>query len=125
MSEIFDRISYLVEKEADGKAAKFGKMIGFSGQAVRYVTNIRRNNPNFEMIVSILQTFVWVNPDWLLLGKEPIKRCEQNTIADTPEWLLKRVEELAIENNELKKEIVRLKENKKNRSYSIASEPEP
>lgn len=125
MSEIFDRISYLIEKEADGKANKFGKMIGFSGQAVRYVSNLKRNNPNFEMIISILQTFVWVNPDWLLLGKEPIHRPEDRESYVTPEWLLKRVEELAIENNELKKEIVRLKESKKNRTYPIASEPEP
>lgn len=125
MSEIFDRISYLIEKEAGGTADKFGKMIGFSGQAVRYVSDLRRNKPKYDMLVAILQTFVWVNPDWLLLGKDPIQRVEGNETYVTPEWLLKRVEELAIENNELKKEVVRLKEIKKNRTYPIASESEP
>lgn len=125
MSDIFDRISYLIDKEAGGVADKFGEMIGFSGQAVRYVSSLKRNKPKYDMLVSILQTFVCVNPDWLLLGKEPILRQEGTSTSVAPEWLLKRVEELAIENNELKKEVERLKEIKKNQPYSIASEPEP
>lgn len=74
MSDIFERILYLVEKEADGKAEKFGEMIGFSGQAVRYVSNLRRNNPNFNMLVAILETFVWINPEWLITGKGSMKK---------------------------------------------------
>lgn len=119
MSDIFERIQYLVEKEANGKAEKFGEMIGFSGQAVRYVSNLRRNNPNFKMLVAILETFVWVNPDWLILGRDPIKRCEDEISSISPELLLKRIEELAIENNELKKEIVRLGCTKKNNDIPV------
>lgn len=114
MSDIFDRIGYLVEKEANGRAEKFGELIGFSGQAIRYVSNLRRNKPNFDMISSILQTFVWVNPDWLLWGKEPMIRPEVTNSNYSPDYLLKRVEELAIENNDLKKELCRLAEQKKN-----------
>lgn len=119
MSDIFERILYLVEKEANGKAQKFGEMIGFSGQAVRYVSNLRRNNPNFKMLVAILETFVWVNPDWLILGRDPMKRSEDEISSISPELLLKRIEELAIENNELKREVVRLGCNKKNSDVPV------
>ena len=119
MSDIFERIQYLVEKEANGKAEKFGEMIGFSGQAVRYVSNLRRNNPNFKMLVAILETFVWVNPDWLILGRDPMKRSEDEISSISPELLLKRIEELAIENNELKREVVRLGCNKKNSDVPV------
>lgn len=119
MSDIFERILYLVEKEANGKAEKFGEMIGFSGQAVRYVSNLRRNNPNFKMLVAILETFVWVNPDWLILGRDPMKRSEDEISSISPELLLKRIEELAIENNELKREVVRLGCNKKNSDVPV------
>ena len=126
MSDIYERIFYLVEKEADSNFRKFGKMIGFSDTAVSNVAKLKRNLPGFEMISSILRTFVDINPDWLLLGKGPIKREKtESTANQASELLLKRVEELAIENNELKKEVVRLKENQKNRVYPIASEPEP
>lgn len=64
MSDISDRIQYLVETEANGSAEKFGEMIGISDQAVRNMSKLKRSKPNVDVVITILQTFVWINPDW-------------------------------------------------------------
>lgn len=125
MNDISDRILYLVDKEAGGSAEKFGEMTGYSGQAIRNVSDLKRNRPSLDLIRSILQTYVWINPDWLLFGKEPIKREKQDNSNEPPEWLLRRVEELAIENNELKKELCRLTNAKKNNDINHVKEHDP
>jgi hypothetical protein len=126
MSDISDRIQYLVETEANGSAEKFGEKIGISGQAVRNMSKLKRSKPNVDVVITILQTFVWINPDWLLLGNEPKYRkdisTENCTSGFSPEWLLKRIEELAIENNDLKKEICRLSNSKKNNLENVSAE---
>jgi transcriptional regulator with XRE-family HTH domain len=125
MSDISDRILYLVEKEAGGNAEKFGEMTGFSGQAIRNVSELKRNRPSLDLIKSILQTCVWISPDWLLFGKEPLQREKVDNSSAPPEWLLKRVEELAIENNDLKKELCRLTNSKKNNDINHVKEHDP
>jgi transcriptional regulator with XRE-family HTH domain len=125
MSDISDRILYLVEKEAGGNAEKFGEMTGFSGQAIRNVSELKRNRPSLDLIKSILQTCVWISPDWLLFGKEPLQREKVDNSSAPPEWLLKRVEELAIENNDLKKELCRLANSKKNNELDHVKEHDP
>ncbi len=125
MSDISDRILYLVEKEAGGNAEKFGEMTGFSGQAIRNVSELKRNRPSLDLIKSILQTCVWISPDWLLFGKEPLQREKVDNSSAPPEWLLRRVEELAIENNDLKKELCRLTNSKKNNDINHVKEHDP
>jgi transcriptional regulator with XRE-family HTH domain len=126
MNDISERIRYLVNIEANGSADKFGVKTGFSGQTIRNVTETKRNKPSLDLVRNILSTFVYVNPDWLLFGKEPLKRRDNspdNNISElTPEWLLKRIEELAIENNDLKKEICRLTSSKKNDLQNATAE---
>ncbi|MDD2245347.1 MAG: hypothetical protein PHR52_11730 [Fermentimonas sp.] len=132
MSDISDRILYLVEKEAGGNAEKFGEMTGFSGQAIRNVSELKRNRPSLDLIKSILQTCVWISPDWLLFGKEPINRevdfgkeKKDDECNSPPEWLLRRVEELAIENSNLKKELCQLRNEKKNNDINHVKEHDP
>ena len=126
MKDIFDRIEYLVEKETNGNSEKFGELVGVTGQTIRNVSKFKRNKPNLDLITKILQNFVWLSPDWLLLGKGSIHRKECSPDNDTsntsPEWLLKRIEELAIENNDLKKEICRLTSSKKNNLQNTTAE---
>lgn len=126
MKDISDRIQYLVETETNGSAEKFGEKIGLSGQAVRNMSKLKRSKPNVDVVITILQTFIWINPDWLLLGNEPMHRKDNspdnNASSTTPEWLLKRIEELAIENNDLKKEICRLTSSKKNNLQNATAE---
>jgi len=126
MNDISERIKYLVNIEADGSADKFGVITGFAGQTIRNVTESKRNKPSLDLVRKILSTFVYVSPDWLLFGKEPMKRDDnppENSASNaTPEWLLKRIEELAIENNDLKKEICRLTSSKKNNLQNATAE---
>lgn len=126
MDNISDRIKYLVNVEADGSADKFGSITGFAGQTIRNVTESKRNKPSLDLVRKILSTFVYISPDWLLFGKGSIKRKEKSPdigeIELAPEWLLSRIEELAIENNDLKKEICRLTNSKKNNLQNVTAE---
>lgn len=127
MSDIFDRITYLVDKEANGIAEKFGEMIGVSGQAIRYISTLKRNKPKLEILTKIIQTFVWLDARWLLTGEGSPGIKDSSVDIVTPEFLLKRLEELAIENNELKK---KLSENEKKQihfkkdDHLMVAEPE-
>ena len=125
MDNISERIRYLVNIEANGSADKFGLKTGFSGQTIRNVTETKRNRPSLDLVRKILSTFVYVSPDWLLFGKEPLQREKVDNSSAPPEWLLRRVEELAIENNDLKKELCRLANSKKNNELDHVKEHDP
>lgn len=125
MDNISERIRYLVNIEANGSADKFGLKTGFSGQTIRNVTETKRNRPSLDLVRKILSTFVYVSPDWLLFGKEPLQREKVDNSSAPPEWLLRRVEELAIENNDLKKELCRLVNSKKNNELDHVKEHDP
>ena len=124
--QIFERLSYLVDNEAHGNLSEFARIIGVNNQTVRYIVKLHRNYPSYEVIYKILQTFVWLNPDWLLLGIGDYRRQSDSSNAGiSPEVLLRRIEQLAIENNELKKENELLKQQKKQNGYSMVAESQP
>ena len=65
--EIIERVQKIIDKEGLN-VSSFAKRIGVVDQAVRGIIKQRRNKPGFDLIVKILQTFNWVNAEWLLLG---------------------------------------------------------
>lgn len=124
--QIFERISYLVENEAHGNLSEFARMIGVNNQTLRYIVKLHRNYPGYDVICKILQTFVWLSPDWLLFGKGEYRRSQDSSSAGiAPEILLHRIEQLAIENNNLQKENELLRQQKKQNGYSLVAESEP
>ncbi|MBR5860333.1 MAG: hypothetical protein IKY71_03190 [Bacteroidaceae bacterium] len=65
--EIIERVQKIIDKEGLN-VSSFAKRIGVVDQTVRGIVVQRRNKPGFDLIVRILQTFNWVNAEWLLLG---------------------------------------------------------
>lgn len=65
--EIIERVQKIIDKEGLN-VSSFAKRIGVVDQTVRGIVVQRRNKPGFDLIVKILQTFNWVNAEWLLLG---------------------------------------------------------
>lgn len=64
---IFERILYVIEKEGL-TIASFSKKIGVGDQTIRSIVSYQRNYPGYEVLLKILQTFEWVDANWLITG---------------------------------------------------------
>lgn len=80
--DIFDRIKYLVERETGGNVNSFAKKAGLNPETVRTAINKRQSFPSYEVLSRILLFYPDVNPDWLMLGNEPINRPQVNTMQE-------------------------------------------
>lgn len=110
--DINDRINKIIEHENLSIAA-FSRKIGVGDQTVRAVCVLKRNKPGFEFLSKIVQTFVWINPFWLLTGEGDMenKKCNEqqqfsnfNNLTEIITYLRekdKRIEELIQEKTEL------------------------
>ncbi len=72
--DIFDRIIYVIDKESKGVVSAFARKAEINPETLRSTIKNRTSFPGFEVITKILSTYNWINPDWLILGKEPIER---------------------------------------------------
>ena len=70
-----NKISYLIESE-NLTFTQFAEKIGVQRSAVSHLTS-GRNKPSLDVIQKILTSFKHLNPDWLLLDKEPMYREEK------------------------------------------------
>lgn len=71
---IFDRISQIIEIESNGVLAQFAKKIGSKDQTVRNIVVNRRSYPGYEILLKIIQSIDWLNPDWLITGRGEMRR---------------------------------------------------
>jgi hypothetical protein len=78
--EIFDRILYLIDSQADGNIAKFARIIGSGDQTVRSIVKNRRNFPGYEVLLNILNAFEWLSPEWLMQGTGEMKKQDYDKI---------------------------------------------
>ena len=78
--DIIDRLQEIIDY-AGLNVSSFAKKIGVVDQTIRGIVVQRRNKPGFDILANILQTFTWINAEWLITGKgEMIK---QETTAKT------------------------------------------
>ena len=78
--DIIDRLQEIIDY-AGLNVSSFAKKIGVVDQTIRGIVVQRRNKPGFDILAKILQTFTWINAEWLITGKgEMIK---QETTAKT------------------------------------------
>ncbi len=110
--EIVERIQKIMEREGLN-VASFARKVGVVDQTIRGIVVQRRNKPGFDLIVRILQTFVWVNAEWLILGvgemskpeQENVNNSEQHSIKDLVMYLKEKdvkIEKLIEEKTEFK-----------------------
>lgn len=76
---INDRIMMFVEAEGF-KLSEFADKLGIPRSRMTHIKN-KRNKPNIDFIVKLLETFPNLNPEWLLLGvgsmyKKPVHKSE-------------------------------------------------
>lgn len=76
--EIIERIQQIIDHE-NLNTSSFAKKIGVVDQTIRGIVIQKRNKPGYDLIVKILQTFNWVDPEWLILGKGEIQKANKGT----------------------------------------------
>lgn len=86
--EIIERIQKIMEREGLN-VASFARRIGVVDQTIRGIVVQRRNKPGFDLIVRILQTFDWVNAEWLILGVGEMSKPEQENVSNQEQYSIK------------------------------------
>ena len=86
--EIIERIQKIMEREGLN-VASFARRIGVVDQTIRGIVVQRRNKPGFDLIVRILQTFAWVNAEWLILGVGEMSKPEQENLNNSEPYSIK------------------------------------
>ena len=85
---IIERIQKIMEKEGLN-VASFARRVGVVDQTIRGIVVQRRNKPGFDLIVRILQTFAWVNAEWLILGVGEMSKPEQENVNNQEQYSIK------------------------------------
>ena len=73
-----DRIKLIIENE-NISYSKFADHIGIQRSGISHIIN-GRNKPSLEVVQKILETFDYINTDWLLFGKGSMKNNENSEI---------------------------------------------
>lgn len=71
---VSDRIEALITHFCKGNKSLFAKQIGVTPSVIGNITGERRGNPSFEVAQKILDAFVTISPDWLMLGRGSMLR---------------------------------------------------
>lgn len=67
---INDRIRYVIEKERC-TISSFARRTSLGNQTIRNIT-LDRNKPSYEVIVKIIESFDWIDANWLVMGEENV-----------------------------------------------------
>lgn len=86
--EIIERIQKIMEREGLN-VASFARRVGVVDQTIRGIVVQRRNKPGYDLIVRILQTFAWVNAEWLILGVGEMSKPEQENVSNQEQYSIK------------------------------------
>lgn len=65
---INDRVRYIIEKEGH-TVSSFAKKIDIGDQTIRSIAK-NRNKPSYDVIVKIVESFEWVDANWLVMGQK-------------------------------------------------------
>lgn len=75
--------------------ASFAKKIGVIDQTVRGIVVQKRNKPGFDLLAKVIQTFSWINAEWLMTGEgEMIKTAGFDKTELTPPSLSELIQYL-------------------------------
>ncbi len=80
--------------------SKFGDKIGVTRSSISHILS-GRNKPSLDVITKILINFKNINPEWLILGKEPMyKTTFQHTLFENTDIINKKNVEKSIKEPE-------------------------
>lgn len=81
-NEINFRIKQLIDYKTNGNQKKFSEIIGFKPQVISNIVSGRMTKPSFEVLNSIISSFVDIDSQWLLTGKGKILKNDNKSEDD-------------------------------------------
>ncbi|MDR1601471.1 MAG: helix-turn-helix domain-containing protein [Tannerella sp.] len=102
-----DRIIQLMETEGFSPS-KFADEIGIQRAVISHITT-GRNEPSKDVIIKILERFPDISPDWLLLGKDDMRRTK---IGEVPRTATKGLPDLFANPTQIRLEEKKVTENR-------------
>ncbi|MBN2765181.1 MAG: helix-turn-helix transcriptional regulator [Paludibacteraceae bacterium] len=91
-----------VMQEFSMNSAQFAAEIGIQGSTLSHIIN-GRNRPSLDVLKKIMSRFNTINPEWLILDKEPMFRQEKNSQGPT---LFDSIDEITIESDSYAKKTI-------------------
>ena len=76
--DIIERLQELITSEGL-TVSGFAKKLGVVDQTIRGIVIQKRNKPSFDLLVKIIQTFDWINAEWLLTGNGEMRKSGRTT----------------------------------------------
>lgn len=73
--DIIERLQEIIHY-ADLNVSSFAKKIGVVDQTIRGIVVQKRNKPGLDLLSKILQTFTWIDAEWLITGKGEMLKCQ-------------------------------------------------
>jgi len=101
--DIAERISLIIKEKNLSKRA-FSRMVNCTDTAINNILN-KRNEPGYKTLFGILQTYVDISPDWLLLGKGEMYRTVMGNSNDDIDILTEVISNQKQEISDLKAQI--------------------
>src|SRR5690625_1024933 len=68
-SDINERVLQLIEYKSGNNQKKFAESIGFAPQVISNIVSGRKSKPSYDVLNSIITSFVDINSEWLLNGE--------------------------------------------------------
>lgn len=100
--DIIERLQKIIEHE-QLSIPGFARKIGVVDQTVRGIVVQKRNKPGFDMLVKILQTFDWLNAEWLITGKGEMEKAESVANPDDLQQLTELIKYLREKDEKIEK----------------------
>lgn len=100
--DITERLQEIIDHENLSISA-FARKIGVVDQTIRGIVVQKRNKPGFDILVKILQTFDWLNAEWLLTGKGSMKKPESTNDTENSQQLIELIKYLREKDEKIEK----------------------
>lgn len=124
METINERLQIIVNEKTNGNISKFERISNLRKDSLKSVLGAQKSKPSFDTLDAIFRILNRNEILWLVTGVAENETKEEVVIVDN-NFLLDRLEKLAIENHELRKEISVLKNKpyKADNEFLTAAEP--
>lgn len=99
---ITERLQEIIDHENLSISA-FARKIGVVDQTIRGIVVQKRNKPGFDILVKILQTFDWLNAEWLLTGKGSMQKPESTNDTENSQQLIELIKYLREKDEKIEK----------------------
>ena len=100
--DVIERLQKIIDEEGLTIPA-FARKIGVVDQTIRGIVVQKRNKPGYDVLVKILQTFNWINAEWLITGKGEMRKSNPEENSEDSQQLIELIKYLREKDEKIEK----------------------